>query len=159
MPQVEGLGHVGLYVHDVMKQRDFYTRVLGLKIADEDLARRGGMVFLSADPEREHHELLLMAGRDVPPGTHMVQQISFRVSSIGELRSFYRLFTKEGVVIERAVSHGNALGLYFQDPEGNTVEVYYKTGIPVPQPYSKPIDLERMSDEELLAIGGAALPR
>ena len=40
--------------------------------------------------------------------------------------------------------------MYFFDPEGNRIEVYYKTGVPVPQPHGDPIDLAR-SDEELLA--------
>ena len=40
MSKIEGLGHVGIYAEDIMKQRDFYTRVLGLEIADEDLDGR-----------------------------------------------------------------------------------------------------------------------
>ena len=55
MAQIEGLGHVGIYVHDLMVQRDFWSRVMGLRIADEDLEGRG-MVFLSSHPEDEHHE-------------------------------------------------------------------------------------------------------
>ena len=55
MAQIEGLGHVGIYVHDLMVQRDFWSRVMGLWIADEDLEGRG-MVFLSSHPEDEHHE-------------------------------------------------------------------------------------------------------
>ncbi len=47
MPKVSGLGHVGIFVKDLMTQRDFYSRVMGLQIADEDLEDRG-MVFLSA---------------------------------------------------------------------------------------------------------------
>ena len=31
MPQTTGLGHVGIYADDFMKQRDFYNRVIGLK--------------------------------------------------------------------------------------------------------------------------------
>ena len=31
MAKIEGLGHVGIYAEDLMGQRDFYTRVLGLK--------------------------------------------------------------------------------------------------------------------------------
>jgi catechol 2,3-dioxygenase len=40
--------------------------------------------------------------------------------------------------------------MYFLDPEGNRVELYYRTGYPVPQPHGDPIDLER-SDDELLS--------
>ncbi|HZA23653.1 MAG TPA: VOC family protein, partial [Dehalococcoidia bacterium] len=41
MAQTAGLGHVGVYANDLMKMRDFYTRVIGLKVADEDLEGRG----------------------------------------------------------------------------------------------------------------------
>ena len=61
MPRVSGLGHVGIYTDDLMKQRDFYSRVIGLEITDEDLENRG-MVFLSANPDDEHHEFVLMKG-------------------------------------------------------------------------------------------------
>jgi catechol-2,3-dioxygenase len=157
MPRVSGLGHVGIYVNDLMKQRDFYTRVMGLEIADEDLEGRG-MVFLSAHPEEEHHELVLMKGRSAPADTQLINQVSFKVDSINELKAFYRVFNQEGVRIQRTVSHGNAFGMYALDPEGNTIEVYYKTGFPVPQPHGDPIDLEA-SDEDLLALARAAIPQ
>ncbi len=74
MPRVVGLSHVGIFVRDLQKSKDFYTRVLGLTVTDEN----DRFVFLSAQPEHEHHELALIAGREAPPGTTVVQQISFR---------------------------------------------------------------------------------
>ncbi len=157
MPRVSGLGHVGIHVNDIMKQRDFYTRVMGLQIADEDLQGRG-MVFLSAHPEEEHHELVLIKGRAASADTQLINQISFKVDSLAELKAFHHLFVQEKMTIQRTVSHGNAFGMYALDPEGNTIEVYYKTGFPVPQPHGEPIDLEA-SDEALLDIARAAIPQ
>lgn len=157
MPRVNGLGHVGIYVNDLMKQREFYTRVMGLQIADEDLQERK-MVFLSANPQEEHHELVLMQGRDVAADARLINQISFKVDTLGELKEFYQVFRKEGLTIQRTVSHGNAFGMYALDPEGNTIEVYCKTGFPVPQPHGKPVDLEA-PDEELLAIARSGIPQ
>ena len=148
MPQVAGLGHVGIYADDLMKQRDFYSRVIGLKIADEDLEGRG-MVFMSADPVTEHHEFVLMKGRVISDDAKVIQQISFKVLEIDDLREYKKRLDAENVTIERIVSHGNAFGIYFFDPEGNRVELYYRTGFPVPQPHGDLIDLER-TDEELL---------
>lgn len=156
MPKVSGLGHVGIYVNDLMKLRDFYSRVIGLQITDEDLEQRR-MVFLSANPDDEHHEFVLMEGRTAPMDSKMVQQISFTVDTLGELKDFYHTFRDEGVNIQRIVSHGNAFGMYADDPEGNTLEVYYKTGFDVPQPHGDHIELE-MSDEELLEIAKSAVP-
>ena len=157
MPRVSGLGHVGIYVNDLMKQRDFYSRVMGMEISDEDLEGRG-MVFLSANPKEEHHEFVLMKGRSALPDARLVQQLSFKVDSLAEMKEFYRLFKREGTPIQRVVSHGNAFGMYCSDPEGNAFEIYYKTGFPVPQPHSEPVDLEA-SDEELLSTARSAIPQ
>jgi len=156
MPGIESLGHVGIYADDLMKQRDFYTRVIGLKIADEDLEGRG-MCFLSADPEREHHEFVLMKGKEAPEGVKLIQQISFIVPSVDDLREHYHRLQAENVKIDRIVSHGNAFGMYFFDPEGNRIELYYKTGFKVPQPHGDPIDLDE-PNEKLLADARALIP-
>ena len=145
---VAGLGHVGIYADDLMKQRDFYTRVIGLSVADEDLEGRG-MCFMSADPIAEHHEFVLMKGRISSDDTYTIQQISFKVPTIQDLRDYHKRLLDENIKVERIVSHGNAFGMYFFDPEGNRVELYYKTGFPVPQPHGDLIDLNR-SDEALI---------
>ena len=150
MAAIEGLGHVAIHCEDIMRMRDFYTRVLGLTISDEDLERRG-MCFLSADPAQEHHEFVLAKGRDVPRDGTLVNQISFKVKSLDDVRVFYHRVKAEGMRIQGAVSHGNALGFYFYDPEDNRIELYYKTGYKVGQPNYHPIDLEK-PNEELLAF-------
>ncbi len=149
MAKTAGLGHVGIYAHDLMKMRDFYTRVIGLEVADEDLEGRG-MCFLSSDPVSEHHEFVLMKGRKSEDDTQIIQQISFKVPTIQDMREYKGMIEEEGLKIDRIVSHGNAFGMYFFDPEGNRVELYYRTGFPVPQPHGDPIDLAR-SDDELLS--------
>ena len=90
-----------------------------------------------------------MKGRVTSDDTNVIQQISFKVPEIDDLRGYKARLEAENIKIERIVSHGNAFGMYFFDPEGNRVELYYKTGIPVPQPHGDPIDLSR-TDEELL---------
>ena len=89
MPQITGLGHVGLYCNDLGKMRAFYAEVLGLTISDEDLER--GICFLSAAPEAEHHELALVQAREPGQKTHNVQQVSFKVRSLDDVRGFYAL--------------------------------------------------------------------
>ena len=46
------------------------------------------------------------------------------------------------------VSHGNAVGIYFFDPEGNRCEIYWQTGLQARQPFVERIDIEM--DPELL---------
>lgn len=146
MPSVTSLGHVGIYVRDLQRSRAFYRDVLGLKINDEDLDR--GIVFMSAkDRMEEHHEFVLMPGRE---DGKVVQQISFRCGSLADLKEFYRVIQEHKAPINRVVSHGNAIGIYFQDPDGNQIEVYWPTGKDWPQPFGKPVDLTE-PDQKILA--------
>ena len=149
MPAITGLGHVGLYCHDLSTMRDFYTRVLGLAISDENLER--GICFLSASPETEHHELALVQTKNRAQKSQYVQQISFKVRSLDDVRAFYHRLQAEGMRIDRTITHGIACSVYFYDPEDNRVELYYTTPYKVRQPLGEPIDLDR-PDEELLAF-------
>ena len=147
MPKVTSLGHIGLFVSDYDKMRDFYTRILGFTVTDE--ARERGMCFLSAHPEDEHHEVLLASGRQALYGSPQIQQMSFHVDSIKALREFRVSFIDEGVTITSEVTHGNAASIYFDDPEGNRLEVYYSIPVDWPQPFRRPIDLS-MDDDGVL---------
>jgi catechol 2,3-dioxygenase-like lactoylglutathione lyase family enzyme len=147
MGKVTSLGHVGIYVSDYPMMRDFYTRVLGLTVTDEAAER--GMCFLSAHPEDEHHEILLAAGRKTLDGSPQIQQLSFHTDSIQALREFRAAFIEEGVIITAEVTHGNAASVYFNDPEGNRLEVYYAIPVDWPQPFRQPIDFS-LDDEGLL---------
>ncbi len=147
MAKVTSLGHVGLFVSDYDMMRDFYTRVLGFTITDEDRDR--GMCFLSAHPEDEHHELLLARGRKVLDGSPQIQQMSFHTDSIQALREFKAAFIQEGLTITAEVTHGNAASVYFNDPEGNRLEVYYTIPVEWPQPFREPIDFSQ-DDEGVL---------
>ena len=149
MPQITGLGHVGLYCHDLEKMRDFYARILGLTISDEDLER--GICFLSAAPDAEHHELALVRAKDPSQKTHNVQQVSFKVKSLDDVRAFYHRLRDERMKIDRTVTHGIACSVYFFDPEDNRIELYYTTPYHVRQPLGEPIDLDK-PDVELLAF-------
>src|SRR4051812_47067138 len=155
MPKVSRLGHTGVYVHDLDKMRDFYTRVLGLTITDEDLDR--GLVFFSSRPEEEHHEFVIMRGRTGPDDAKVVQQISWHVDSLETLLEFHRtLQTETDVTVEREITHGIAIAIYFLDPEGNRIEVYWATDKDIPQPFGKAMDLDQ-SAEAVLAQAEALI--
>ena len=149
MAEISGLGHVGLYCSDLPKMRDFYARVLGLTISDEDPAR--GICFLSAAPEAEHHELALVQAREAGQKTHNVQQVSFKVKALDDVRAYYHRLRDAGVKIDRTVTHGIACSVYFYDPEDNRIELYYTTPFKVRQPLGEPIDLDK-PDADLLAF-------
>ena len=149
MPAVTNLGHLGLFCEDLEGMRDFYSGFMGMTITDEDLDR--GICFLSGSPETEHHELALARPRDGGQPTQYVQQVSFIVKDMDDLREFYHRIQDEGLRIDRTVTHGISCSIYFFDPEDNRIELYYKTGFNVRQPMGEHIDLDK-SNEELLAF-------
>lgn len=143
MPKVTSLGHLGLYVKDVERSVAFYRDVLGLQVSDR--SPRGAVFMTAQDRLAEHHELLVAPGRE--GDGKILQQISFRCGSLADVKDFYRTFLDRQVPIQRVVTHGNTVSIYFEDPDNNTVEVYWPTGIDVPQPFGQPVDLSQSDDE------------
>ena len=144
---------MGMFVADLARMRDFYTRVLGFTVTDtgELETPRGHLqfVFLSRDP-REHHQIVLATGRPADLPFNPINQISFRMAEFSGLRQMYRRVVTEKVKELYPVSHGNALSIYFHDPEGNRIELFVDTPWYVQQPLRVPMDM-RLSDDELWA--------
>lgn len=138
--------HMGLFVIDIEKMADFYHRVLGFPITDRGFLGEAELVFFSRDP-RDHHQIVLVAGR--PPGLpdRIVNQVSFRVASLAELQRFYRCIRAEGVKELIPVCHGNAWSIYFRDPEGNRIEVFVDTDWYIHQPIRETVDLDLPESE------------
>jgi len=139
--------HMGLYVTDAARMEDFYTRVLGFAVTDRGLLGATSLVFLSRDA-REHHQIVLASGRPGGGGFNPINQMSFRMADLAGLREMHRRLLAEGVKELAPVSHGNALSVYFKDPEGNRIELFIDTPWYVQQPLRIPMDLE-LSDAEL----------
>jgi catechol 2,3-dioxygenase len=137
------LSHLGIFVEDVDSMTDFYIGVFGLRLTDKGVGRnfKFTLHFLSGSPD-QHHQLVLASGRQ--PGTpSSIMQLSFKVQSLDDLRKVRSVALAKGAADLRGMNHGNALSIYFSDPERNTVEVYLDTPWYVPQPHGDPLDLDR----------------
>lgn len=143
------LSHFGIFAHDLERMVSFYTTVFGLKITDRGVGKtfRNTLVFLSARPE-QHHQLVIASGRPAEATFSTVMQLSFLVQTIDDLRRIRADALAQGAGDMRGLNHGNALSIYFSDPEGNTIEVYLDTPYYVAQPHGDPLDLDK-SDEEI----------
>jgi catechol 2,3-dioxygenase len=150
------LAHMGIFVRDRDTMVKFYTDVLGLMVTDQGPGRAPGMhlTFMSADPG-EHHQVVLVTGRPEDTGFNPINQVSFLVESLGQLREVHQRALARGATDMRLVNHGNAWSIYFRDPEGNTLEAYLHTPFHVPQPHGEPLDLSK-SDAEILHATEAA---
>jgi len=146
LPKFE-LSHIGIFVTDMDKMREFYTRLLGFKVMDAgDLKNGPRLTFLSKDP-KDHHQIVMVTGRK--PGTpSTINQLTFRVASIKEVRAMYDLAVANKVEGIDPIDHGNAWSVYFMDPEGNRIEFFCDTPWYVAQPHRVILDFS-LSDKEI----------
>jgi catechol-2,3-dioxygenase len=86
----------------------------------------------------------------------VVNQVSFQVVSLAQLRVMNKRIEVAGIVPIRSISHGNLWSLYSADPAGNGIEIYVDTPWHVSQPQTHPLDLSE-SDEAILAATPASI--
>ena len=130
--------HIGIYVHDIDAMAAFYKKFMEFTETDRgELVDETGnptrIVFLSRDPD-EHHQIVLVAGRPKTLEFNPINQISLKADSIETLQVFHRGLKTAPVSDVAPVTHGNALSVYFRDPEGNRLEVYIDMPWYVSQP-------------------------
>src|SRR5215831_4042864 len=118
-----GVHHVGLHVKDPVASAEFYKDIFGMQMmggtgSDHPL---GATAFLSSRPDQEHHEIALFTN---PALAHT----AFKVSSLDELRAMYERVVARGIPLRFTANHGCSFAIYFNDLDGNMIEVYWPTG-------------------------------
>jgi catechol-2,3-dioxygenase len=141
-----GIHHVGLYAKDPLVSAQFYRDILDMQTVGgtpDGTPGIGASAFLSSRPGEESHEIALFSQ---PQFRH----VAFKVASLADLKRLYRLVLERELPIKLTADHGASLAFYFDDPDGNMIEVYWPTGKHVKQPCLKPLDLSQ-SDKAILA--------
>jgi catechol 2,3-dioxygenase len=116
------IGHAHLYVRNLDRSIGFYTRIFGLGLTE----RIGdAMAFLSASAQ--HHDLALQAlgetARPQAPGSVGLYHVAFELPTVAALDAALTRLDEEGVPWQ-AVDHGISWAVYFDDPDGNGLELY-----------------------------------
>lgn len=118
------LGHVHLKVRDVDRAVEFYCDLLGLDVTE----RAGRYAFLTFG--EHHHDVALQeVGSDASPSSGRgvgLYHAAFEVEDEEALRETYRRLREKGVEVS-PVDHRISKALYFDDPDGNGLEVYLDT--------------------------------
>jgi catechol-2,3-dioxygenase len=143
-PPPAQLTHIGLYVDDMDKMASFYQRLMGMVVTDEGEFLGKRLTFLSRKAD-EHHQLVLVTGRCVPAGElQLLSQVSFRLADedLDALRWYRDSALELGVNGMEGRNHGNSWSIYFEDPEGNRLEIYTPTRWYVSQPWRVALDLD-----------------
>jgi catechol 2,3-dioxygenase-like lactoylglutathione lyase family enzyme len=161
---VQRLGHVGLRVRDLETSVAFYSELLGLRESDrltypaESSLREAVWMRCDAD----HHCLALFNYRETaahPPAARAgLDHIAFQVGSYDDVLTAYRaLRARDHSVTARVGGPGWNLRIYFHDPDGHQVEVYWDLDQIGWDGHSRPhapievIDLESLDVDAYLA--------
>jgi len=146
--------HMGFYVRDLARMARFYKDVMCFFETDRGDLGPVQLIFLSRDPS-EHHQIVLATGRPADLSFSIINQISLRVPDLATLREVHRRVAADPDVTELvSATHGNAVSIYFRDPEGNRLEVFVDMPWYCEQPLREPIDLSQ-SDAQVMAAAEA----
>ncbi len=119
------VGHIHLKVADLERATAFYRDVLGLDVVQRAFA--GTVAFLSAGGY--HHHVALNTGHSLggtppPPGHTGLYHVAFVYPDRTALARAYQRVAAAGVAVQ-GFDHGVSEALYFDDPDGNGVELYW----------------------------------
>ncbi len=126
MVKPKRLGHVYLWVKDVARSKDFYSKVLGLAV---NRYTPGKSAFLSAADDSSHELAIGQVGMEAPgPYRRHVglYHYAWEMGSFDDLKAMYHRMKEMSVKIVGIGDHGTSMGVYFYDPDGNEVEVFYE---------------------------------
>ncbi len=123
--------HVNLFVRNAERSHRWYTDVLGLHTQDTFYhpgTSRLRAAFLSCDPAHAHDVALFDVGDDAPgqeKGQVGLNHVAWRMASLDDLKEMHQRLTERGVPFHVS-DHSISIGIYFADPDGNGLEVYYE---------------------------------
>ncbi len=143
--------HTVLNVRDADKILAFYTGTMGFTISDRgNIAGDDGpeIIFMSQSKD-EHHQLAVVTARKDEGPSNSLNHMAFRVDSFDDVKALKTKLDDTGVKY-MPLSHGNTLSLYFGDPEGNGLEVFWDTPWHVSQPAGIPWDTD-MDEQQALS--------
>ena len=128
MAGINRVGHVVLYVSDVDEAVEFYRDKVGMELVRHNAER--GLAFMSFGTQ--HHDLGLFRVRGEPAITSErtrgglgLSHIAFVINGgSAELEEVHDRLAGNGVEILEKIDYGYTRSFYFNDPDGNRVEVY-----------------------------------
>src|SRR5688572_13564787 len=121
---IQGIDHVAIRVTDLDRALGFYTQVLGLRVTEREYSKPGTEYFLDCGAA-----LLGLIQGNPEGGTHPfdgngigADHFSFRITTRDFDQTLKRL-EENGVRISFHKKREKSWSIYFQDPDGNKIEM------------------------------------
>lgn len=144
--------HCVLKVRDLEPMIEFYCEALGFKLADRGELGPGQEIAFLSGSSSDHHQLGLMTGRS-DDDTTSLDHNAFRVDSVEDVQQMVEWVASDDRIGSGfPATHGNAVSVYFHDPEGNGIEIFCDTPWHVPQPQVRAWDPSQSPDEVLAHV-------
>ena len=126
--KLKRIGHVALRVADEDRSRAFYRDILGFQVSEQDPDHGGTFMTLGDN----FHTIDVFPTPDVEnaqkPAMGQVGlfHIAFEVAEYADLKAAYRTLTEHAVQISHCTDHVSQRSIYFSDPDGNRLEIYFE---------------------------------
>ncbi len=150
--KLDRIGHCALRVRDLERSKKFYTEVLGFQLMEEDPEHGGVFMSLPGDG----HTIDVFQADDpsleAAPGTAGVVHIAFKVATYDALKDAFEVLQSSGVEVHRAIDHVSQRSIYFSDPDGNGLEIYFE------YPGARELFLQGRGDEDVAFTFDDPLP-
>jgi catechol 2,3-dioxygenase-like lactoylglutathione lyase family enzyme len=124
---VEVLQHINIRAADVERSKDFYVRVLGLRVGPRPpVASFGYWLYLGGEPVIH----LVQRAPDSPPAaaTGAIDHVAFRGVDLAETRG---VLQAQGVPFREAlIPRDGTVQLFLHDPDGVKIELNFDPACP-----------------------------
>jgi catechol 2,3-dioxygenase-like lactoylglutathione lyase family enzyme len=119
---VDGLQHINIHAADVERSKDFYVRILGLRVGPRPpVASVGYWLYLGAQPVI--HLVQSQSNGPSPEGHGAIDHVAFHGT---DLVSTKGVLQAEGVSFREAViPRDRSVQLFFHDPDGVKIELNF----------------------------------
>lgn len=114
------VSHYGLRVRDLKTVADWYQTFLQARV-EHDM---GFGVFMTFD--NEHHRMVIFTDENTverDPNAAGVEHVALGLPDFAALADNYERLKAHGILPVLPVNHGFTTSLYYEDPEGNQVEL------------------------------------
>jgi catechol-2,3-dioxygenase len=127
------IGHTAVRVRDIERSKKWYTEVMGFRVEEQDPEHGGLFMSVGRDDVEEGHMFDVVQVDDpataaAPPDRNQVgvAHVAIKVDTHEDMKDAYDHLLSHGVAVDRLIEHANQRSMYFEDPDGNRLEIYYE---------------------------------